>query len=383
MILTAGTVLTGAVSLGAGWVEVEAGRIVDVGSGAPARPLDPRHDLDLGEAVIAPGLVDMHVHGGGGGAFFEGTDTAVSAAVALHRRHGTTAMMASLVSDHHTRLMDQVARLADHVEAGELLGIHLEGPWLSPRRCGAHEPSALRSPDLREVAELVAAGRGTVRMVTIAPELPGATEAIRAFVDAGAVAAIGHTDATFEQARAAIDAGATVATHLFNAMRPVHHREPGPVVAALEDPRVTVELITDGVHLHPALHRLVTADVGPERVALVTDAMAAAGMADGAYRLGSLAVDVVDGVAKVAGTDTIAGSTATMGGVVAHAVQHCAGDPVAALLTVVRQATLNPLRALGMPAPGLSPGAPADLVVLSPGLEVRGVLVRGAWAHRP
>lgn len=379
MLITAASVLTGTAALGAGWVEVASDRIVARGSGAPPRPAD----LDVGDSAITPGFVDMHVHGGGGGAFFEATDAAVSASVALHRRHGTTAMMASLVSDRHAVLLDQVARLADHVEAGELLGIHLEGPWLSPRRRGAHEPSALRSPDLREIAELIAAGRGTVRMATIAPELPGATEAIRAFVDAGAVAAIGHTDATYEQARAAIDAGATVATHLFNAMRPVHHREPGPVVAALEDPRVTVELITDGVHLHPALHRLVTADVGPERVALVTDAMAAAGMSDGAYRLGSLAVDVLDGVARVAGTDTIAGSTATMGGLVAHAVQHSTGDPDTALLTVIRQVTLNPLRALGLPAPGLSPGAPADLVVLSPGLEVRGVLVRGAWAHRP
>lgn len=377
MILTAGTVLTGASSLGAGWVEIESGRIVGVGSGTPARPAD----LGLGEAVIIPGFVDMHVHGGGGGAFLEATDEAVAAALTLHRQHGTTAMMASLVSAHPGELLDQVRRLAEHVESGDLLGIHLEGPWLSPRRGGAHEPTALRSPDGGEVDALLTAGRGTVRMVTLAPELPGAIEAIRRIVDAGAVAAIGHTDATYDQARAAIDAGATVATHLFNAMRPVHHREPGPVVAALEDSRVTVELITDGVHLHPSLHRLVTADVGPERVALVTDAMAAAGMADGAYRLGSLAVEVVGGVAQLAGTDTIAGSTATMPRLVSQAVEHAVGDRDAALLAAVRQACLNPLRALGLPAPGLSPGAPADLVVLTPGLDVTGVMRRGAWVQ--
>jgi len=197
------------------------------------------------------------------------------------------------------------------------------------------------------------------------------------------VAAIGHTEATYEQARAAIDAGATVATHLFNAMRPVHHREPGPVVAALEDPRVTVELVTDGVHLHPALHRLVTADVGPDRVALVTDAMAAAGMQDGSYRLGSLAVDVVDQVARVAGTDTIAGSTATMQRLVAQTVNHGGSDRAEALRTTIRQVTLNPLRALGLPAPGLSPGAPADLVVLSPDLEVVKVMRAGSWVAQP
>ncbi len=379
MILTAGTVLTGDATLGAGWVELDGDRIVAVGPGAPPRPAD----IDLGEVVVAPGFVDMHVHGGGGGSFFEATAEAVDTATALHRSQGTTALVASLVADLPEALRRQVTVLADRVADGTLLGIHLEGPWIAERRCGAHAPTALRDPDPVEVETLLQAGRGAVRMVTLAPELPGALEAIRRIVGAGAVAAIGHTDATYEQARAAIDAGATVATHLFNAMRPVHHREPGPVVAALEDPRVTVELIHDGVHLHPALHRLVTADVGVDRVALVTDAMAAAGMSDGAYRLGSLAVDVTGGVARVAGTDTIAGSTATTARMMQLAVAHTSGDREEALLVVVRQMCLNPLRALGLPAPGLAPGAPADLVVLTADLEVQGVMRGGTWAVRP
>lgn len=378
MIITAGTLLTGHEHLGAGWVEVCDGRVAALGSGPAPRPLAPG-DLDLGEAVIAPGFVDMHVHGGGGGAFPEATPEAVSLALDLHQRHGTTAMMASLVSAHPEELLREVQALAGEVEAGRLLGTHLEGPWLSPNRRGAHEPAALRAPDRNEIDAILRAGRGTVRMVTIAPELAGGMEAIRQFVDAGVAVAIGHTDATYDQARAAIDAGATVATHLFNAMRPVHHREPGPVIAALEDPRVTVELITDGVHLHPALHRVVTSDVGPDRVVLVTDAMAAAGMADGAYQLGALDVDVTGGVARLTGTDTIAGSTATMRGLVSQAYQSLPGDPADALLTVIRQVTVNPLTALGLPAPGLASGAPADLVVLTDALEVAGVMRQGSW----
>jgi len=216
-------------------------------------------------------------------------------------------------------------------------------------------------------------------MVTLAPERTGGLAAIQRIVDAGAVAAVGHTEATYAQALAAVDAGASVATHLFNAMRPVHHREPGPVLALMEDPRVTVELITDGVHLHPALYREVCRSVGPDRVALITDAMAAAGMADGAYRLGTLAVDVINGIAKVSGTDTIAGSTATMDQVFRNAVIHSGLPREAALLAAVRESSANPARALGLPDAGLVVGAAADLVVLDAQLTVTRVLLHGSW----
>ena len=193
------------------------------------------------------------------------------------------------------------------------------------------------------------------------------------------VAAVGHTEATYEQTRAAIDAGATVGTHLFNAMRPINTREPGPVIALLEDPRVTVELITDGVHVDPALYRHVFRSVGADRLSLVTDAMAAAGMSDGSYWLGPLEVSVVDGVARVAGTDTIAGSTATMDHQFRFAVEHCGLPRDEALLAAVRQASINPARALGFPCAGLAPGAGADLVVLDDDLAVTGVLRGGSW----
>ncbi len=376
MLITADTIVTGSRILRPGWLETDGTAIAGIGEGSLARP----PDMALGAVTVVPGFVDMHVHGGGSGAFPEATAAATRASVGLHRSHGTTTTMASLVSAHPAELLRQVGALAEHVQDGLVAGIHLEGPWLSPHRCGAHEPTALRDPDPAEIDALFSAGKGTIQMVTIAPELDGALAAIPRLIDAGAVTAVGHTDAGYAQTRAAIEAGARVATHLFNAMRPIHHREPGPVIALLEDPRVTVEMITDGVHLHPALYRDVFARVGADRVALVTDAMAAAGMTDGAYRLGSLAVDVVDGIATVAGTDTIAGSTATMDQVFRFAVTHCGLDRDEALLLGVRQASINPARVFGLPAEGLVAGAPADLVVLDDALGVTRVFARGAWS---
>ena len=326
-----------------------------------------------------PGFVDTHLHGGGGANFSTASRDETSTAVAFHRRHGTTTLVASLVTAGPADLLRQVGELADDVRAGLLDGIHLEGPWLSAVRCGAHQPSLMRDPDPDEIDRVLRAGAGAIRMVTIAPERDGALAAIGQVVDAGVVAAVGHTEATYDQTRAAIDAGATVGTHLFNAMRPINTREPGPVIALLEDPRVTVELITDGVHVDPALYRHVCRTVGPDRVSLVTDAMAAAGMPDGSYWLGPLEVEVVDGVARVAGTPTIAGSTATMDHQFRFAVDRSGLPRDEALMAAVRQASVNPARALGLPDLGLAPGAGADLVVLDADLAVTGVLRQGSW----
>jgi N-acetylglucosamine-6-phosphate deacetylase len=301
----------------------------------------------------------------------------------MHRRYGTTTLVASLVTAEPDELLRQVTGLADDVRAGALAGIHLEGPWLSAKRCGAHQPSLMRDPDAREIDRVLDAGAGAIRMVTFAPERDGALGAIEQIVDRGVVAAIGHTEATYEETRAAIAAGATVGTHLFNAMRPINTREPGPVIALLEADRVTVEVITDGVHVDPALYRHVTHSVGPDRISVITDAMAATGMSDGVYPLGPVQVDVVDGVARVAGTDTIAGSTATMDRVFRFAVAHCGLPRDEALMLAVRQASINPARALGLSCEGLVPGAAADLVVLDADLKVTGVVRQGVWVVKP
>ena len=373
MLIAAGAVLTGSEILRPGWIEVSGGSITALGAGAPPRAAD----REFPDATVVPGFVDTHVHGGGGGAFSHAAQTAD--AVALHRRHGTTTLVASLVTEAPDDLLRQVSELAEQVRAGLIAGIHLEGPWLARERCGAHDPALLRDPDPDEIRRVFAASDGTIRMVTLAPERTGGLDAIRQVVDAGAVAAVGHTEATYAQTRAAVDAGATVATHLFNAMRPIHHREPGPVIALLEDPRVTVEVITDGVHVDAGLYRHVTRSVGPDRVSLVTDAMAAAGMADGAYRIGPLAVEVSDGVAHLAGTDTIAGSTATMDRLFGFAVLNSDLPRDAGLQLAVRQSSVNPARALGLPSPELRAGGSADLVVLNSNLAVSGVLFGGQW----
>jgi N-acetylglucosamine-6-phosphate deacetylase len=374
VLLTAGAVLTGSELLRPGWIESTDGVITAVGAGSSPRP----SDRDLPTMTLVPGFVDTHVHGGGGGSFSAGADQTATA-VALHRRHGTTTLVASLVSEAPDDLLRQVRDLADLVRAGLLAGIHLEGPWLAAQRCGAHDPALLRDPEPGELSRVLDAGDRTIRMVTLAPERSGGIEAIRRIVDAGVVAAIGHTEATYAQTCAAIEAGATVGTHLFNAMRPIHHREPGPVVALLEDPRVTVEVIADGVHVDAALYRHVTTSAGAGRVSLVTDAMAAAGMDDGAYRIGPLAVDVTDGVAHLAGTDTIAGSTATMDTLFRFAVTHSRLPRDEAMRLAVLQSSVNPARALGLPSPVLQPGAGADLVVLDANLEVHAVLCDGGW----
>jgi N-acetylglucosamine-6-phosphate deacetylase len=284
-------------------------------------------------------------------------------------------MVASLVTDSVDELERVVRTLAPAGHDGLLAGLHLEGPWLSPAYAGAHNPSLLAPPDRRSVERLVAAAGGTLRMVTLAPELPDALEAIRFLTSHGVKAAVGHTDATYEIAHAAIEAGATIGTHLFNAMRPVHHREPGPAIALLEDPGTFVEVVADGVHLHPAIIRSVAARK-PGRFLLVTDAMAAAASDDGHYRLGPLDVEVRNGVARLAETDTIAGSTATMADTVRYSVQ-VAGLPLADTL---QAATETPAALLGLDDVGvIRPGARADLVVLDESLAVTAVMCGGVW----
>lgn len=351
-----------------GVLVTEGGRV------AALEPAGATADVDLGGWTLVPGFVDVHAHGGGGASFADDPATAL----ATHRRHGTTSSVASLVSQSLDTLETQVRTLAPLVAAGELAGVHLEGPWLAEGRKGAHPADQLRAPALPDVARLLDAGAGTVRMVTLAPELAGGLTAVGFIAGRGVVVAVGHTDASAEEVGRAIEAGATGATHLFNAMPPLHHRHPGPVLALLADDRVWLELICDGVHLDPALVRHLLRQ-HPGRAVLVTDAMAAAGSPDGAYRLGDLPVEVSGGIARIAGTDTIAGSTLTLDAALRTAIGAGVDWAVA-----VRAMTVNPAAYLGLEGVGaLAPGAWADAVALDDDWRVRAVLRRGAWVVPP
>jgi N-acetylglucosamine-6-phosphate deacetylase len=368
-VLAGACLVTADQMIASGWVEISGGVIIGVGAGTPPRPADVTFD----GGYLAPGFIDIHSHGGGGASVIGADPDAVARFARAHREHGTTTIVASLVSAHPESLAHDVAALADLTEAGVIAGTHLEGPWIAPEYKGAHDPSTLRDPDPAEVERIIELGRGTIAMVTLAPELPHGLDAIHRFANSGAIAAIGHTNAGYDEVRAATDAGATVATHLFNAMRPGTHREPGPVVALTEDPRITNELILDGVHIHAATAAFAERAAGG-RVVLVTDAMSAAAGRDGRYQLGDLPVHVIDGVARLVDGGAIAGSTLTMDAAVRFAIQSVGLAPQAAFAA----ATSTPARLLGLSDRGtLSVGSRADLCHLDADFTVTGVWIAG------
>lgn len=374
------TVLSGArVVLPTG--TVANGRVIVDGDRIAGSAREGANVLDLTGHWIVPGFVDMHNHGGGGASFTSGTPEEVLKGVRTHREHGTTTLVASTVTGDLDELARRAGLLAELTQQGEIAGIHFEGPFINPCRKGAHKEELLRHPDPAEVRKLIDAAHGAARMFTLATELPGGLDSVRLLAEHGVIAAIGHTDSTYEQTRQAIDAGATVATHLYNAMPGLEHRAPGPIAALLEDERVTVELINDGVHLHPAMLELAFHHAGAHRVALITDAMDAAGFGDGTYHLGPLEVEVKEGVARLVEGGSIAGSTLTLDTAFKRSVT-LDRLPVE---SVVQAISANPARLIGLYGEigSLEAGKYADLVVLDAAFDVKGVMRRGEWIVTP
>ncbi|MEG0161128.1 MAG: N-acetylglucosamine-6-phosphate deacetylase [Aurantimicrobium sp.] len=328
--------------LHSGWVRVNSqGFIAEIGTGESWKEFPAQQIVDANESWLAPGFLDIHCHGGKGISYESDSDNPLTS-LDLHQIHGVTGSMLSLVSaslDEICQRLETLSKITDP----RFLGIHLEGPFLSALYKGAHNEAALINPSASAVERLLSSASGTLRQITLAPELPGALEAIRTFVDADVAVAVGHTSANYEQAKAAFDSGATILTHTFNGMPALHHRQPGPILAALQNPNVFLELILDGTHVDVNVAKWLF-DIAPGRVVLITDAMAAAGNEDGMYTLGGLEVNVVDGVARLCCGDSIAGSTLTLNQAVRNASILCDID----MVSVISSVTSTPAQAIGV-----------------------------------
>ncbi len=376
-----------------GEVAVADGRVESVGVLAGG---DGVELVDLGTRWLIPGLIDLHVHGGGGAQCNTDSTDEIGEVARFHARHGTTALLATTVpagADALVGCLEAIRRAMGGATGSgggaatggggggaQVLGAHLEGPFLSRARPGAMDPDTFLTPDPGLLRRLLLAGEGATALMTLAPELPGAIELIGELVEAGVVVSLGHSDADYDQACTAVETGARSATHVFNAMAPFHHRAPGLVGAALDHPAVSCELICDTVHVDPLAMRLLHRAKGGHGVHLVTDAVSAAGMPDGSYRLGALKVQVTDGRATVAG-GAIAGSTLTMDAAVANAVRFLE----IGVEQAVAMASANPARLLGLAdrKGTIAPGMDADLAVLDDSLRACGTIVAGEWVHRP
>jgi len=367
---------------------VEDGAIIEVTSRARREAPAGSRTVDFPSGILAPGFIDIHIHGGAGHDVMEVGRDALPAVEELLARHGVSAYFPTTVTAPLDSTLSALARLADAIESAEdeaggrasgsiglrarPLGIHLEGPFISHARRGVHPPENLSPPTLPAFDRFWQAARGHVRVMTIAPELPGAIEVITAAAKRGVCVSLGHSDADLNAARAGVVAGARHATHTFNAMRPLGHRDPGILGEVLTDSRLSADIIADGIHLDPAVVDLFLKAKGPDAAVLITDATAATGMRDGRYRLGSLEVEVKDGKCMSGGN--LAGSVLTMDLAVRNVMRFAQWD----LQQAVRLATLNPARVTGLEGAGwLKPGNPADFLVLSAKGEVRSTIIRG------
>jgi N-acetylglucosamine-6-phosphate deacetylase len=333
------------------------------------------------DKVAVPGFIDVHIHGAGGHDVMEGTGAAMRSITRKVSQHGTTSLVATTVTASTDQTLRAVERIAGYIAQqhqtdeprAEVLGIHFEGPFISRQRRGVHPSEWIQLPSAETLSRFLKAAAGNARILTIAPEVLGAAPCIDAAREAGLVVSIGHTDATYEQARAAMARGARSATHVYNAMRPFSHRDPGVIGAVLTTPEINAELIADGVHVEEAAMKLLLLAKGAEHVTLVSDGLSATGMPDGKYMLGGLEVTLSGGVCRNS-DGVLAGSTLTLDRALRNIVSLGISLPDA-----VRMLTLNPAALLGIEFKkgSLRVGADADILLLDEGLQLAGVWARG------
>lgn len=399
LAFTAARLLTPSATVARPLLLVDEGRVIEIAAQV-SRSLPPKISLvDLGENNLAPGYLDLHIHGSAGYDVMDDSPEALPAIERLLARHGVTTYLPTTVTAPIDRTLHALERLADAIDAPESnpdkttlqvtahtralpvraapIGIHLEGPFISHVRRGVHPPEHLLPPRVETFERFWQAARGRIRMLTIAPELDGALEVIAAAVARGVCVSLGHSDADFAFAQRAVTAGARHATHTFNAMRPLSHRDPGIIASVLTDPRVTADIIADGIHLDPSIVKLVAQAKGPDQTVLITDATSATGMPDGRYRLGSFEVDVKDG--KCTSGGRLAGSVLTMDLAVRNLARFAEWD----LPSAVGAASRNPARVVGSNNKGvLAPGSDADFVVLDHDGNVLRTFVAGVECPR-
>lgn len=360
-------------------VSVENGAVVKVVSRSDSEAAPNEAVTDFGDCVIVPGFLDIHIHGGVNCDVMRGSADEMKKFEIFLARHGVTSYFPTTVTASQDATLSALERLADRIEAAERisaggampLGIHLEGPFLSHAKRGVHPPVDLLEPSVAAFDKLWQAARGHVRMITIAPELDGAKEVIAEASKRGMCVSIGHSDATLEQARRGIKAGARHATHTFNAMRPLDHRAPGILGEVLTNDQLSADVIADGIHVDPTVIELLFRAKGIENFVLITDAISATGMPDGRYMLGTLEVELKDGHCLRDGN--LAGSALTMDRAVRNVMKFAGLD----LQQAVRAASMNPAKAVGLKKGTIEPAAAADFVVLTPAGEVRATVVKG------
>ncbi len=379
-----GTIMTPFQSLEDGLLVIENGRIVSV--------TDNKEDLSMlknAEMIeargqyIVPGFIDLHVHGGGGADVMDGEVEAIKQIASTHARFGTTAFLPTTLTMTRKEIIRSLHSIREakfrSTGAAEILGVHLEGPYINSAKKGAQNEEDITQPSIEEFLKYNQASGHLIRLVTLAPEMPGAMDFIRFLHQQNIIASAGHTDATYQQMQNALQEGMTHVTHLFNAMRGLHHREPGVVGAALSDSRITAEVIADGIHVHPVILKMIHRMKGTQKMILVTDAMRATGLQDGTYDLGGQEVIVNKGQARLK-DGTLAGSVLTMNKAVYNMVNQ-AGIPLTDALQI---ATCNPAKCLGIDnhKGSLEPGKDADLVVLNKDFEVQLTMVSGKVVFR-